>query len=92
VVGGELDKPSGSGGLGLAGGEVDGGGVVSSSRDFAQPAGDAHVSGSARHAEKRRHAFGGMGFTMCGLKATRQNASGDFDDVTCPKCRKEVGL
>jgi hypothetical protein len=32
VVGGELDQPSGSGGLGLAGGEVDGGGGMSSSR------------------------------------------------------------
>jgi ribosomal protein S27E len=28
---------------------------------------------------------------MCGKKATSANSTGDFDEVTCPKCREEAG-
>lgn len=40
---------------------------------------------------KTVHAFGGMGFSYCGKRVSTKSASGDPADVTCEKCRKEMG-
>ncbi|HEY1750296.1 MAG TPA: hypothetical protein VGG29_03480 [Caulobacteraceae bacterium] len=43
------------------------------------------------------HAPAGLGFTFCGLKASKRRGaqliemSGDEDEVTCPRCREALG-